>query len=180
MVRKWRDIVGYEGLYKVSNDGQILNVKRNRLLKQCNRGNGYLCVALYSGKGNHKMFAVHQLVAQHFICFVPNNNVKYDINHINENKLDNNINNLNIVSRKGNINHGTRTERMIKTQRSGDRCIPIMCVETNKTYISASEAERDTGIHQGNISQCCRGKRKTAGGYHWKLAGDLPTTDVTV
>ena len=179
MEEEWRDIIGYEGLYKVSNKGRVKRLqgkgcKQERILKPSKNGPGYLRARL-SKDGKSINHSIHRLVAN---AFVDNPQNLPEVNHIDENKENNNVNNLEWVTSKENGNHGTRNERIAKTKNK-----PVIGISKDgKSYLyfnCAKDAERDTGIHHGNISQCCRGTRKTAGGYHWKLSGDLPTTDVT-
>ena len=176
MEEEWRDIVGYEGLYKVSNKGRVKRLqgkgcKQERILKPGKNRGGYLRVKFWKdGKGiNYK---VHRLVAQ---AFIPNPQDLPEINHKDENKENNCVENLEWITHKENINHGTRNERMVKTKSK-----PVIGISLDsKSYLyfnSAKDAQSLAGFKCSAISACCRGKRKTAGGYHWKLAG----TDVTV
>ena len=154
----FKDIEGYEGLYQVSNTGKVKSIKfgKERILKPCKDKSGYLCVNICN-KGKNKTFRVHRLVA---FAFVQNNSLfNTDVNHIDENKMNNNANNLEWVTKAYNNNYGTRIERLSKK---------VLCVETNQIFQSTIEVERQLGFSQGNISKCCNGKRyKTVGGYHW-------------
>lgn len=102
---KWVSVIGYEGLYSVSNDGHVVSVKRNKLLKQNKhrRVNGYYIVRL-SKFGKAKQFLVHRLVAT---AFIPNPNNKPEVNHIDRNKLNNISDNLEWVTHQENIKHST-------------------------------------------------------------------------
>lgn len=120
----WRDIVGYEGLYKVSNRGRVFScdrlvsnrhkliLRRGKILKQRTHKQGYKRVKL-TRFSDYKIFLVHRLVA---IAFIENPENKDQINHINEIKEDNKVSNLEWVSAKENSNHGTRTQRMLITR----------------------------------------------------------------
>lgn len=172
----WKDITGYEGLYQVSDQGRVKSLERKdsfgrlikeRILRPAPTTVGYLIVILCTG-GNQKHFAVHRLVCQAF-CDNPEN--KPEVNHINENKTDNRACNLEWCTRRENINHGTRNERAamsiakILSKPIGKYTLNGELVEV---WQSASEAERQTGFHQSNISAAARGKLKTAYGYVWK------------
>ena len=111
---EWKDIKNYEGLYQVSNLGKIKSVNKlvknkgnfkkkikERILKPSKVYNGYLRLTL-SKNGIHKNYRVHRLVAE---AFIPNLNNYEDINHIDGNKQNNCIDNLEWCSRKQNIIH---------------------------------------------------------------------------
>ena len=106
-----------------------------------------------------RYYLVHRLVAE---AFLQNTQNLPEVNHIDENKLNNNANNLEWCDRKYNYHYGTGLERLrLAIQKR------ICCVETGIVYNSLREASVSTGIHIGNISSCLHGKRKTAGKYHW-------------
>ena len=120
---------------------------------------GYLCVNL-TVKSKAKHCAIHRLVAE---AYISNPENKTDINHIDENKEHNYISNLEWISHKDNCNHGTRNKRIAEK-----KSIPTYCEELDKVFPSAHEAGRQLGISNSHISDCCRGNRKTCGGYHWR------------
>lgn len=159
----WKEINGYEKLYHISNNGKIKSKHRKgsygKEIKQWVDKKGYSNVRLCKN-GKCKNFKVHRLVAK---AFIPNPNDYSCINHKDENKLNNNESNLEWCSYEYNNNYGTKRERISKTKSK-----PVLCIELNVTYYGIREAERKTGISQGNISQCCNGKRQKAGNYHWK------------
>jgi hypothetical protein len=128
-------------------------------LKPIEKNNGYVYVNL-SKDGQAKKFYIHRLVAE---AYIPNPEGKEQVNHKNEVKTDNYINNLEWATCKENINYGTRTER--ESISKGFSCV---CVETGIVYHSAREAARQLGVPQGGISRCCRGVQKTSGGYHFE------------
>ena len=172
----WKDIKGYEGMYQVSNLGRVKSLEktvaakngskrtiRQRILKPKTERNGYLRVPLNS-KGKIKFFYVHRLVCK---AFHENPKNKPEVNHINENKLDNRAYNLEWVTRKENCNHGTHNERVAKAQSK-----PVGQYTRDgkliKVWQSAMEVQRQLGFSQSPISAVARGKRKTAYGYIWK------------
>lgn len=165
----WKNIPEYNGLYQVSNMGRVksLNYKgtgKEKILKPATNKEGYLRVGLCKD-GKRKRFRIHRLVAIHFI---PNPNNLPEVNHIDENKTNNCVENLEWCDRVYNINHGTRTQRC---------SIPIVQLDptTNKVidaYPSTYEAERLGGFDHGNITFCCQGKRNTHGGYRWMYLKD--------
>ena len=155
MPEVWKDIKDYEGLYQISNHGRIksLNKTKGRIRKQSiQRGYHYIWLSKNS-KG--KMYIVHRLVAQHFI---PNPLHLPEVNHKDENKLNNRVDNLEWCDAKYNSNYGTRNKRKSK---------PIQCIETGIIYWGARELERQTGILHNNIAKAIR-NNTIAGGYHWQ------------
>lgn len=185
----WKPVVGYEGLYEVSNLGNIRSLehdttiknhngtyvlhKQGKILKPIPLRHGYVGVQLY-GRGGHatrglKTFSVHRLVAE---AFIPNPDNKSEVNHINEDKSDNRVCNLEWMTHIENSNYGTRPQR-IRAQHLGKSGKPI--IQYNKDfekvahYVSAREAERQTGISHKLISNALLRKQK-GGGYYWKYA----------
>lgn len=158
MQEVWKDIKNYEGLYQVSNFGNVRNVKTNKILKCSSDKLGYLRVYLYKNK-KRKTEMLHRLIAS---TFIPNPQNKPIINHINGCKNCNEISNLEWVTAKENSIHAVNNN-LIKT-------IPVICVETNEMFKGVNDAERKTGINNGHICKVCKGIRKTAGGFHWKYA----------
>ena len=109
----WKDVAGCDGLYQVSTYGRVKSLKygKERILKQNKNSSGYLTVSLYiEGKTFSK--AVHRLVA---IAFIPNQKNKGDVNHIDEDKTNNHLENLNWMTAKENSNYGTARERHAKS-----------------------------------------------------------------
>lgn len=170
MTEIWKDIKGYKGLYEVSNLGRVRSVdritrhgrKRKSQIRKPELSNvGYQRIWLCKD-GKETRFAVHRLVAQ---TFIPNTENKPVVNHINEIKTDNRVENLEWVTHSENLNHGTAM------QRSADKRSKAV---TNGVQIfkSIMEAERVTGVHNSNIAKCLKGKRKTSGGYKWQYIND--------
>ena len=179
-VEKWKTIEGYPG-YQVSNLGRVksmehkINCKngsirtiRERILKPNKNTNGYfqVCLCRY---GIRKYFLIHRLVCS---AFVQNESLFYnEINHIDECKTNNCASNLEWTDRKSNCNFGTRNKRISKAKKgilNTKKSKPVMCIETNQIYPSTMEVSRRLGFSQCNIWSCCKGKRNTCGGYHWR------------
>lgn len=164
----FKDIPGYEGLYQVSNLGKIkslYNYKRDGsdILKPKIK-RGYYQIGLRKNN-KRKWFAIHRLVA---ITFIKNNNNYKYINHKDENKLNNNVNNLEWCSASYNNCYGTRLKR-VKEKVSKK----VLQYDLNgnfiKEYNSLTEATKLNNIKSiGNISMCCNGKYKQVKGYIWK------------
>lgn len=163
----WENVRGYNGDYKVSNFGNVKSLKHwngngDILLKQHLSKKGYKIVFLSKGSFV-KTSTVHRLVAE---AFIDNPNNLPQVNHINENKTDNRVENLEWCTAKYNMNYGTRTERQVaKNSR------PVRCVETGVVYPSIAEAARaNPPARQGNITLCCQKKNGSACGLHWEYA----------
>lgn len=160
MTEIFKDITGFNGNYQVSNLGNVKSLNYHRtgkemLLSPGVSTSGYLMVILCKD-GKMESHNIHRLVAE---AFLPNPNGYPCINHRNECKQDNSVDNLEWCSYKYN---NTYNDRHLKTAKS------IFCLELNKVFQSSCEAERQTGIYQSNINRCLKGIRKSAGGYHWR------------
>lgn len=115
-MENWKDIEGYENLYQVSDMGRVRNIKSYKYLKPWIE-KGYKVVNLRK-QNKSKHFRIHRLVA---IAFIPTDSYELDINHKDEDKSNNCVDNLEWCTRKYNINYGTRTERMSKSSKGGKR-----------------------------------------------------------
>ena len=157
----WKDKKGYEGHYQVSNWGRVKSIKfgKEKILKLIKDKDGYLQVTLC--KNNiKKVYKVHRLVAE---AFIDNPDNLPQVNHKDENKTNNNVENLEWCTNEYNINYGTRTERCSK---------PVLQYTLDGEFVreweSAIQAEREGGFNNTCICQCCLGKRKTHKGFIWK------------
>ena len=164
----WRDIVGYEGLYQVSNTGKVRNKKR-KILKPQLFSCGYLYVALYKNR-KMKYFRIHRLVAQ---AFIPNPNNYPIVNHRDENRQNNLVENLEWCDQKYNVSYGTATERRAKTNTNHPSYSKIVLqYDLNGNFIkewpSTMEIQRQMGYTNTNISACCLGKYKQRYGFKWQ------------
>lgn len=163
----WKQIEGCPA-YFVSDQGNIYSTLSNRLLRPVDR-RGYKYVVLKGIDGKFNNYSVHRLVA---LAFLPNPNNLPEINHKDENKANNNLENLEWCTRKYNCNYGTGKERMAQGHdydkiHEGQRK-EVICVETGKVYRSVTEAALASGCHRESICRVCKGKQKTSGGFHWK------------
>ena len=171
-MEQWKQIEGYE-VYAVSTDGRVKNVKTGRIMKQHKNHKGYWILGL-TKNGKQKSFRVNRLVA---LAFIPNDNPqeKTEVNHIDENKDNNCVDNLEWVSPKENMNHGTVQERKGKKLSETMKGTPshlrikIKCVELDRIFESLTEASQELGLHVSNLSYCLSGKYKTCGGFHWEF-----------
>lgn len=184
----WKDIEGYEGIYKVSNLGRIKSydrtislirlgttVKRHvkgSLKKASISNNGYLQISLFK-EDKKKDFLVHRLVAS---AFIPNTYSKRTVNHIDGDKLNNYSSNLEWATYSENHKHAyddlnkkaymTGRTNELNHNSKGVVMRDELGNELNR-FPSISEAERSTGILNSSIVACLKGRNKTAGGYKW-------------
>lgn len=177
-VEIWKDIVDYENLYQVSSIGRIKSLRRKekikngyrtireRILKPAKDKKGYLRVVLCK-EGIQKTMKVHRLVCE---AFLPNPLNLPQINHKDECKTNNRVDNLEFCDNMYNSNYGTKNERSSKAHTgvyNTKKSKKVKCIDTGKIYPSASEVQRQLGFAKSNICNCCRGKYKQAYGYHW-------------
>lgn len=170
-MEEYRDIKGYEGLYKVSNKGNVLSCNylgkgKVQHLRKRNSANGRYYSVLLSKNNEKKEYLIHRLVAD---AFIPNPNNLPQINHKDEDGHNNNAENLEWCDRKYNCNYGTRNERH---NRAIKKPIIQCSLDGNKIteWESASDAEEHFGKrNRCNISKCCRGIVKSAYGFLWKF-----------
>lgn len=165
----WKDIEGYPN-YQVSNMGRVKSLERidnnnhlvkEKILKGIKERKGYFLVSLWKD-GEGKSFSVHRLVAQ---AFLDNPNNLPQVNHKNEIKDDNRVENLEYCDSKYNANYGTRNKRLSK---------PILQFSKTGEFIrewdSATQVEKELGIDNSSIAKCCKGQYKTVGGFIWCYA----------
>ena len=195
-MEEWRQVLGYEGLYEVSNTGKVRSVTRYRnggnqfnstfktiwrgreLKPQPRRKNGkyeeygHLRVSLTKDGKTRKIF-VHRLVA---IAFIPNPHNLPIVNHIDENPQNNNATNLEWCDQKYNTNYGTSRQRSVMhtdfNARSKKQNKKIYQYSTKgvlvKVWNSRKEAS-ESGFTGPSITRCAQGKRKTHKGYVWSF-----------
>ena len=159
----WMDIVGYEGDYQISNYGQVKSLKngKEKILSLRQRKDGYLDILL-SNNGIQKRHQVHKLVAEHF---VPGYREGYVVNHIDEDKSNNVWTNVEWISQKENINHGTRTQMAVQTRQS-NKGKSIYCPELDMIFTTQTEASRYIGCSYQLVNKVLLGKLNTAKGHH--------------
>lgn len=197
MEEVWKDIKGYEGLYQVSNKGQIKSTERfgtkGGILKGSLRGGYHRVILTKQNKSRH--YSVHRLVAE---TFIPNAENKKTIDHIDTDRLNNSVDNLRWVTDKENVNNPRTKEKMrkrIATEETRKKLSLAMkqreaknqtmhkaqekaalvhqkkvkCLDTGIEYKSAREASQQTGIRWKDISSVCTGRRKSCKHTHWQF-----------
>ena len=154
--------------YLVSKLGEIFSLKSNRNLKPYKTSKGYLQVRLDGGKTFH----VHRLVAE---AFIPNPENYPQINHINEDKTDNRVENLEWCNQSYNMGHGTGNNRRsstLKGRKTMWNSKPVLQMSLDGKEVarweSTMEVERTLGFKNTNIGACCNGRMKRAYGFIWR------------
>lgn len=185
MNEAWKDILGYEGIYQVSNLGRVKSLSRiilgaipkrtkDIILKLKITASGYVVVNL-NKNGKYSTKFVHRLVAD---AFLPNRGF-HQVNHKDENKQNNFVfinpdgsvneekSNLEWCTSAYNANYGTRNERMRKKKmkRVNQYTKEGMFI---RSWESITTIQKETGMSLSNISLTCTGKSQTAFGYIWK------------
>lgn len=145
-----KDIPGYEKLYAAAEDGRIFSYKSNKFLKPFDNGNGYLCVILCKD-GKRKHYKIHRLIAE---TYLSNPDNLPQVNHIDEDKTNNALSNLEFCTAAYNINYSQAKK--------------VICSETGEIFNSIKDAAKVVDISPNCISSACKGKQKTAAGYHWR------------
>lgn len=174
----WKDVVGYEGLYQVSNLGRVKSFDRyvksrggfrtirGRILNPCFNGR-YYHVNLYDANKRSKPLLIHRLVAD---AFIQNPKNLPQVNHIDGNKLNNNVNNLEWVTASENIKHSFRTGLCMP--HDGGTSRPIYAYKTNGEFVgefkSLHHAERELNVNLGHIWSILNGREKSSKGYYFK------------
>ena len=146
-----KDIKGYEGLYAITTEGEVWSYRNECFLKPRANNKGYLIVGLCKD-GQSKMYRVHRLVAE---AYIPNPDNLPQVDHIDNDKTHNYVNNLQWITNRDNVRKG--------------RNKPILQYDLDGNFIREWECANDVGREaQANICYCLKGKTKSAYGYIWK------------
>ena len=185
----WKDIAGWEGIYQISNKGRIKSFKQDKkgkILSLANKKGGYFSFVLQKSGMMSKSTRIHRLVAE---AFLPNPHNLPEVNHIDGNKQNNSVENLEWCTRSHNAKHSIamhphQIDKMILFNKYG-KTDPILQIsksgEVLRWFPSGAEAGRQTGICARNIMQVAnrtpfndKGQiRKTAGGYIWRFESEV-------
>jgi hypothetical protein len=167
----WKDVIGYEGLYQVSNLGRIKTLGRvtgdgrvykPKVMSPGTNATGYLYIELRKN-GVRKTHRLHRLILQ---AFDPVEGMEHlDVNHIDEDKKNCRLDNLCWMTRAENLNWGSHNERMAKTQSR-----QIYCVELDRFFQGIRPAARELGEDPQHIWRALKHPTRTASGYHWRYA----------
>ncbi len=152
----------YSELYLISSKGRLKNIKRDKVHAICLDSDGYPHYLLCNNK-KRKAITAHRLVA---LAFIENPLNLPCVNHKDEDKTNNSVENLEWCTVAYNNRYGTRNERVAEK-----RSRPIAQIKDGEViaiYKNSREASEQTGANRSKIRMCCRGERKHAGGYQWK------------
>ena len=151
-----KDIKGYEGIYGITSCGKVWSYRNECFLKPWDNQKGYLIVKLFKdGKG--KNYKIHRLVAE---AYIPNPDNLPQVDHIDNDKTHNYVNNLQWITNRDNVRKG--------------RNKPILQYDLDGNFIREWECTSDVGREvSGNICDCLKGRHKTACGYIWKYKEDI-------
>lgn len=184
-MEEWRDIIGYEGKYQVSNLGRARSL--DRWARVCGNGrrlvkgrimsigkypNGYSTINFTDGKGKVVSKLVHRLVAQ---AFLPNPDNLPEVNHKDEDITNNRVDNLEWCTSKYNANYGTRNQRCYESNRKHFKTVYQIdkdCGMIIRWWDSIRNAARSLGICEEQITRVCKGRNITAGGFIWRYADE--------
>lgn len=193
-MEEWKDIKGFEGLYRISNFGRVYSVRAGKVMRPFDNGGYYRVHLCKNGKSVKKL--VHVLVAQHFIGEKPFDGAQ--VNHKDLNKKNNHVENLEWVDGRENVQHCIkhmhgRLDRLKSDMsaigkkyghigaEASKKPVAQIDPETEKIigiYESARQAAKLTGANYKNISAVCTGKKKTHMGFVWRFADKEGATTI--
>ncbi len=173
---EWKEIKGYEEYYLISDKGNVFSKRKNRIMSPTMNSKGYYRVELNDGNSNKRYF-VHRLVAE---TFLEKPNDCDIVNHLDFNPQNNNVDNLEWTTRKGNMEHSASAGRFEKTGEWKDKIVnanrkhgkKVVATEIQTGKIIIFDCLNDCkqyGFLAGEVSRCCNGKRKTHRGYWFRF-----------
>lgn len=184
----WKDICGFEGLYKISSYGRIKSLhyyggNRVKILKPAKDSDGYLTIGIWKDKKRYSK-KMHRLVAE---AFIPNPENFPQINHKDEDRENNHVENLEWCTNKYNVNYGNHSfhaaqaqmgkrhtaEHIMKIRSNAPGSKPVLMIEPETMnviaeFVSASEAARQIGGTATNVSYACRNESAKYKGLFWR------------
>lgn len=169
---EWRDVIGFDGSYRVSSYGRIWSNLTDRILKPYSKPRGETMLILRKNGRSFRRF-VHRLVAQ---AFIMNPNKYPEVNHKDENPRNNHVDNLEWCTHQYNNTYGTKIERALaKTDyeeiaRKNSKKVAQYDLNGKliRIWDSAREVMRVTGIDNSWVGKCCKGQCKSVGGFVWR------------
>lgn len=163
-MEEWFPVERYEGIYWISNKGRIRN-KKGQIMRPVDNGKGYLRYNLFRHKGRGKTEYAHRLIAE---AFIPNPNGLPEINHKDENKKNNDINNLEWCSHKYNQGYGTLPSKTSARMSKG--VLGVKATTGERLYLPKIADAGRHGLNRTAIGNCLHGRARSSGGYIWAYA----------
>lgn len=165
----WKDVIGYEGLYRISSKGDIFSIRSDRQMKTLQNSRGYVCCNLDNGSGGRNS-VVHRLVA---MAFIPNPHSKPYVNHINGIKTDNRVENLEWCTHAENMQHASRAGLLNPAIANNLQRLkkPVEQLKDGVVvgqFDSLANASRLTGLNKWQIRSACIGDLKSYKGFTWR------------
>lgn len=157
----WKDIKGYEGLYQISSEGEVLNVNRQGIKKPRLDKDGYFLIDL-SKNNQATTFRLNRLVAKHFLD-IPNNADELAVDHIDGNRQNNRVDNLQWLTLQDN-----NKKRDLSTMQKKIIQVDKKTGEEIQEFISVREAARIIGTPHTNIVRVLDKENLSAGGFRWR------------
>lgn len=176
MTEIWKEIPGFEGKYRISQTGKVFSIKSGKELTPKINNKGYAWVQLERGDRTHVCKLIHRLVAE---AFIENPKGYPIINHKDEKPLNNNVSNLEWCDNSYNVRYSLarhphkRRATNVSTERYGKRShLRVVQLTLNgevvREWDNSRTINKETGMSDWSISECCRGKRHTAYGFKWR------------
>lgn len=165
----WKDVKEYEGLYQVSTLGRIKSLKYKKVMLPAKGKDGYLKIC-FTKNNKKKTIKIHRIVAENFI---PNPMNLSQVNHIDGNKNNNSVSNLEWCTQSENMQHAFKNHLIVRKKgKDSSKAKKVNQYSLTGKFIRQwdciADVTRKLGIRGYNISGCCKGKRHTAGGFKWK------------
>ena len=163
MIEEWKKVPDYPG-YQVSNQGRMMSPDGKLMVGKMSRG--YKQIACFISTGKYKTYNLHRLIAE---LFIPNPNNLPQVDHINEDKLDNRVENLRWVTRSTNIRHSVHSRKRVTSQWK--RPIFMFSKEGHRySFGSEKDAAHELGVNVQGIWCCLHGRQKTTGSMQFEFA----------
>lgn len=177
MNEEWRDVKGYEGLYRVSNLGRVYSLRRHTFMVTENLESHSCVIVRLFKDGYLRKASLARIMME---AFKPEEAArKRIVKHKDGNFRNNSLDNLEFLKKNKVKREMAKRETVTRETAKKHRGKAVYCVELDRTFFSGVEAEKITGVDKCTISSCCRKRPHyhTAGGYHWRFADEVKTRE---